>query len=296
MTRTPTDAFKEAALEHARSRGAKSTRETYAYDLQTWIDYCAITQADPTKPTLTVATAFRDLLLKTRKGLSVRRTLSALSSMYQAAVDREKPLARWNPFRKLPRPSSDLFSQTEAISDTDVRKIIEKAKDDTRDSAVLRLLYDTGLRCSSVAALVRADVVMRGETTVLRVIVKGSKRRETELPEITARALQLWIALLDRREESSPWLFPSARGEGHMHPTSINKMVAHYGKLACVDHVHPHRFRASYVTSALDAGIPLHEVQASVHHSSPVTTQRYDRGVRGGGVTDAVAKFRSEKK
>jgi len=66
------------------------------------------------------------------------------------------------------------------------------------------------------------------------------------------------------------------------------------GNEAGVKHLHPHRFRSSFVTRALDAGVALHEVQAAVGHSSPDITQRYDRGVRGRGVTLALAKFRKQ--
>lgn len=58
--------------------------------------------------------------------------------------------------------------------------------------------------------------------------------------------------------------------------------------------MHPHQFRATFITEALDAGVPLHEVQAAVHHADPRTTQRYDRGARGAGVTAALEKFRRE--
>ena len=68
-----------------------------------------------------------------------------------------------------------------------------------------------------------------------------------------------------------------------------------YGKMLGIK-VHPHSFRAAYITDALDSGLQLHEVQAAVHHADPATTLRYDRRERGAGVAAQVEKFRGMKK
>lgn len=60
--------------------------------------------------------------------------------------------------------------------------------------------------------------------------------------------------------------------------TNAAKAVARIGKRAGVEsRVHPHRLRHAFVTTALDAGVPLHDVQDSAGHADPRTTMRYNR-------------------
>jgi integrase len=49
------------------------------------------------------------------------------------------------------------------------------------------------------------------------------------------------------------------------------------GKRAGLGPVHPHMLRAGFIMAALDAGVPLREVQLAARHSDPRTTMRYDR-------------------
>ncbi len=290
-------AFARAAKEHAESRAAAGTRSLYLLDLERWLAFCKT----PEKPTLAQATRFRDQLQAKAAAQTVRRTITALSSMYEAACSRERPLATWNPFKKLPRPSADLYARTEAISERDAKAILVAAEADgsprgRRDAVILHLLYSTGLRRSSVAALRWSDRYQQS-TTRLRVVVKGGKLREVELPSSVAEHLRSWALLFGvEAMATSEFMFPSIKNPNKpITPSAINEIVRLRAKQAGLKGIHPHQFRAAYVTAALDAGVPLHEVQASVHHASPTTTLRYDRGQRGAGVTSAVAKHRAKK-
>lgn len=288
--------FERAAREHAMSRNAKGTRYLYGRDLEAWLEFCEKKRRSPARPTLAIASMFRDELAKTQKPLTIRRTLAALSAMYGEAVEREKPLATWNPFKRLPRPQADAYARTEALSSKEAISLIGAAGADPgklgkRDLAILWLLYDTGLRRSSISALRQSDRFLRESRTLIYVTVKGGKRREVEVPDDAARALSEWLAILGPHE----FVFPSRCGRS-LTPSAINKIVNLRARQVGLKGIHPHRFRASYVTSALDAGIPLHDVQASVHHVDPLTTLRYDRGARGLGVSTKVSNHREQKR
>lgn len=287
--------FEKAARAHAASRAAIGTRALYQRDLDRWLAWCVKQKADPTKPKLADATAYRDELQSNEKPLTVRRKLAALSSMYEAAINQERPLATWNPWRKLPRPPADMYARTEALSTEECELLLDAAKieaDGGCAHTMLLLMYETGLRRASVASLRRDDVIVREGKTVARVTVKGGKYREVELPPRAAAALRYWGNVCPIK---NAYVFPDKNGNA-IDPRTINKILNHIAAVAGVAHAHPHRFRASYATVALDAGVPLHEVQASMHHSSPDITQRYDRGRRGGGVSDLVAEFRKGKR
>jgi site-specific recombinase XerD len=289
--------FELAAREHANSRGAKGTRKLYLSDLDRWLTWCAKHGHDAAAPTLAAASAFKDELLETQAALTVRRTLAALAAMYAHAVSAEHPLATWNPWKRVPRPSADNYSPTEAITRADVQKIVDVAARDrtptgVRDVAVLWILYETGLRRSSVASLRRDKVIRREDKTVVKVLVKGAKYVESSLGDESCAALEAWLAIAPE----SPHVFPAMRGSKALHASAINKIIYARAKAAGVKGAHPHRFRAAFATESFDAGIPLHEIQAAMHHAGPGVTGRYDRGKRGGGVVDALSEYRKRAK
>jgi integrase len=285
-------AFESYARAHIASRSARGTRDLYAADFNRWLRFCRDNELDPTRPKLEDATAFRNELQSKQKSLTVRRTLASLSSIYSAVLDQEIPLAAWNPFKRLPRPSGDAYSRTEALSTEESEAIIAATAEEWRNRAILLILYETGLRRASVASLRKSDLIRRDGKLIARVVIKGGKYREVEVPDRARIALANWFRSVD---PESAYVFPALRSNGSIIPSAINKILLNYAKKAGVKHAHPHRFRAAYATAALDAGVPLHEVQASLHHADPKTTLRYDRGVRGTGVSEAVANFRRQK-
>ncbi len=285
--------FERAARAHIASRGSSGTRELYGADLKRWMEFCNNHGYDLETPTLAAATEYRDELLKTFADLTVRRILSALSSMYDAA-------GIFSPFKSakhLQRPQADQIGITKEFTDDEARKLIAAADDEhtrlgMRDAAVMQILYDTGLRISPVVKMKRSQLFDRDGQRVLTTKVKKKGRVEQVLPSTSMDRLDKWLGLV----ADSDYVFPATRGRGPVTRSAISKRMVIYGKRVGIEEAHPHRFRVTYITAALDAGLPLNEVQAAVHHSDPKTTQRYDRGVRGAGVAEAVAKFRSGKK
>jgi integrase len=149
------------------------------------------------------------------------------------------------------------------------------------------------MRITSVTSLEREQVRVRGDgSRALLVKVKKKGRVEVELPTSSAEALDQWLA----RAPESKYVFPALRGKGALTRRAISQRLTEYGRRTGVKNAAPHRFRATYITEAFDAGVPLNEIQAAVHHSDPNSTQRYDRGVRGAGVAGSVSKFRNERK
>lgn len=285
--------FERAARAHIASRGSKGTRALYGADLESWLEHCAESNIDPDGPSLEAATSFRDTLKGQLSAQTVRRVLSALSSMYEAAG-----LPNMFSGKRLQRPPADEVALTREFSEEEAQAILKAAEADTsnvgiRDTAILRLLYDTGLRVSSVVEMKRNRIFRRGvdgqQVALARVKKKGLV--EVELPEASAKALVHWLEVAPE----SDWVFPSVRSPNQPIACSVvNKRLLVYGAQAGVPHAHPHRFRATLITRALDLGIPLNQVQAAVHHADPKTTLRYDRGARGTGVANAVAESRKK--
>lgn len=302
----PQDDFVSRARQVIALRRSPRTREAYNEDLDRWLEFCASTGADPQNPPGVAITTFRDHLIASFAPASVRRILAALSSTY-SGLRKLGGGVQLNPFDPdvLPWPMAPAGGHTPAVAAEDAEAMIalceeeSKQNDDVsiaknalRDAAILRLLYDTGLRRASVAGLLRVNIRKEGRRVLLRVVVKGGKEEEVSLPEITASALNTWLKV----NGDSPYVFPASRGGSHLHPNVLNRILTERGNQAGVEHVHPHAFRASFVTAAYDTGLPEHEIQGSVHHSDPKVTRMYDRRARGLGVAEAVAEQRGKRK
>jgi len=285
--------FERAARALIASRAASGTRALYTNDLRDWLDHCRQHKVPPNDPAPEAATAYRDALQARYAPLTVRRVLAALSKMYRAAVGARS--AAWNPFDgdALPRPPSDRFVRTEAVSDEDAGRILSATgADETaagkRDKVLLSLLYDTGMRRAEAAKLKRANVVEREGRIAVGFYGKGGKWHEVTLPAKTADLLTTWMT------HGHDFIFPNRSKTGPINVATVNKILTRRMKEAGVTGVHPHQFRAAFITVALDE-MELHEVQAAVGHADPRMTLRYDRRQRGQGVADKVAEMRNKK-
>jgi integrase/recombinase XerD len=210
-----------------------------------------------------------------------------------------------NPFKpkRLPRPPADDVAVTQPFTKAEATALLMKVDEEMlgvakgatsiigmRDRAIVRLLYDTGMRVSTVCSM-RRDALREVEGRLFLITtVKKRGRVEVALPMTSSAVLEAWLEIAP----PSPWVFPAKKK--HVTRGAVLERLIEYGRRAGVKDPSPHRFRAAYITEALDSGLALHEVQAAVHHADPKTTQRYDRGVRGTGVSQALAKFREEKK
>lgn len=284
--------FETKAEEHIASRGSADTRALYRGDLASWLELCRELGADPDKPSLVTAVEFRDRLAARTMPATVRRVLSALCGMYEV-------FGGENPFRgrRLQRPPADLSANTEIFKLGQVDRLIAEAASVTpplglRDVAFIQLLYGTGLRVSTVCSLLRANLRRHADGSMtLMTTTKKSGIVEVGVPSAAAEALRLWFLVAP----PSKYVFPSRSLDRPLKRHAIAGRLAAYAKRAGIENASPHMFRASYITEALDAGVPLIEVQAAVHHSSPNMTQRYDRGARGLGVASKLEEFRNKK-
>lgn len=280
--------FESAAREHIASRGSKETRGIYLGDLTKWLVFCELEKVDPDAPPFTAAVKFRDQLVEKYADASTRRILSAISAMYDAA-------GLFNHFkssRRLHRPPKDDHAVTQVFTEEEMQKLLNVAERvNLRDRALFQVLYDTGMRVSQAASMLRESLVKEGEHTVLVSKVKKRGRIKTVIPPSSMEWIASWLEIAP----ASKYVFPADRGRGPVTRQTVGRHLRAYAEEVSVKKAKAHRFRATYITTALDAGVPLHEVQASVQHSSPAMTLRYDRGVRGEGVVEAVAKFRRDK-
>lgn len=143
------------------------------------------------------------------------------------------------------------------------------------EGAAISLLALLGLRNVEVCNVRIEDYAetMRGHR-VLHVIGKGNKAETMPLPVPVLRSLD--AAAAGRTE--GPLLLRPWADDAPMTPAALRALVARVAKRAGIERrVLPHELRHSMITNALDAGVPLRDVQVAARHSDPRLTARYDR-------------------
>jgi len=145
-----------------------------------------------------------------------------------------------------------------------------------RDSAVLELLYATGIRVSELCGL-NAAHLDQGRRTI-RVRGKGDKERTVPIGVPALRAVNRWLDA-GRPEvataASGPALFLGVRG-GRLDPRTARRIVhERLREAGTTRDTGPHGIRHSTATHLLEGGADLRSVQEILGHSSPATTQIY---------------------
>jgi integrase/recombinase XerC len=146
-----------------------------------------------------------------------------------------------------------------------------------RDTAIMELLYATGIRVSELCGLDIDDVDESRRT--IRVFGKGAKERVVPFGVPAERAIRRWRGAAGRpvvaRGSSGRALFLGARG-GRLDPRTARRVV--HERIAAagfVPDVGPHGLRHTAATHLLEGGADLRSVQEMLGHSSLATTQIY---------------------
>jgi integrase/recombinase XerC len=141
-----------------------------------------------------------------------------------------------------------------------------------RDSAVIELLYGSGLRVAELCGLRPPDLDLRdGRVTVWG---KGDKQRWVPMSEPSVEAVRAWLAdgrvhLLGERSPADA-AFLNRRG-GRLTPRDVRRILDRRAS----DPTHPHALRHTFATHLLDGGADLRAVQELLGHADLATTQLY---------------------
>lgn len=140
-----------------------------------------------------------------------------------------------------------------------------------RDKAIMEFLYSTAVRVSELTLLNRED--MQFITKDVVVFGKGSKERTVYLNDRTNLYMREYLT---SRVDDNPALFVSQnKPYGRLSKAGIEDIIARTGRRAGVQKAHPHRFRRTSITNALNRGMPLQEAMLLAGHAKPETTMRY---------------------
>ena len=267
----PQGAYLLAAGFLARYDGA--TRTAYALDLRAYFDWCARHGIDPVAVTRPMVELYVRWMLEDRRyaKATAARRLSTVSGLYRfAVIDGVLPA---NPAAYVRRPQRSEESQTLGLSHLQLEAMLARSRDTSAtDHALIVLLGLLGLRVGEACAANIEDLGMEHGHRVLLVHGKGGKNILMPLPPAVARAIDLVVGT----RATGPIL--RTRTGARMDRHAATRIVRRIAKTAGIQRrVHPHVLRHAFVTTMLDAGVPLRDAQIAARHADPRTTTRYDR-------------------
>jgi integrase/recombinase XerC len=220
----------------------------------------------------------RDCMRRKWSRSYVRLTFAALRSFYKFLIKREGHLR--NPLTEiqLPKPQKSLpvslsVAQVDELVGVPVRAERHKQAPEwaaARDTAILELLYGSGLRLSELAALNVEDL----DTSLPTIRVMGKGRKERVLP-VGDVALQAIKEYMDQAQVHSGPLFLNKQRQ-RIGRRSIWVIVKQRSKETSIPfEISPHKLRHSFAGHLLDNGANLRSVQILLGHESLNTTQLY---------------------
>jgi integrase len=185
----------------------------------------------------------------------------------------EEELLEHSPAAHVRRPRLDYESHATGLDRNELGALLVAAGlGQPAEHALVSLLALNGLRVSeATGANVENLGIERGHRTLV-ITRKGGKGVTIPLAPRTARAIDLAVG---ERVDGPIFLTPEGQRLDRHGAARIVRRVAL--RAGITKPVGPHTLRHAFITAALDAGVPLRDVQEAASHADPRTTMRYDR-------------------
>ena len=247
------------------------TREAYTLDLRQYTSWCAQHGLHLfTAKRADIECFGRDMEANGRARATIARRLCTVAGFYRYAV--EEDLLEQSPAAHVRRPRLDYDSHVVGLDRNEVGALVAAGLGTAAEQALISLLAINGLRISEALGANIDDLGLERGHRTLTVLRKGGKLVTIPLAPRTARAIDLAIG-----ERLEGPIFRRADRE-RMDRHCAGRIVRRVAKRAGLDkQISPHTLRHAFITAALDAGVPLRDVQEAASHADPRTTMRYDR-------------------
>jgi len=158
----------------------------------------------------------------------------------------------------------------EVYSDETI-ELIKQSITNKRDLAIIEILMSTGIRVGELVKLNILDIDFENKECV--VLGKGNKQRKVYFDAKTKIHLKQY---LDSRRDDNPALFVSLlKPYNRLEISGVEIMLRKIGRKIGADKVHPHKFRRTLATKAIDKGMPIEQVQHLLGHAKIDTTLEY---------------------
>lgn len=195
---------------------------------------------------------------------NIRRVISSLFSWLEA-----EDYVFKSPVRRIKKIKAPMNIKP-VISDEELETMRDGCET-SRDLAIVDLLSSTGMRVGELVKLDRSDIDLAGRQCVVK--GKGGKERRVYFDARTKVHLQEY---LDSRADQNQALFVSlCKPEKRLEISGVELRLRELGRHLGISRVHPHKFRRTMATRAIDKGMPIEQVQVLLGHSKIDTTLCY---------------------
>ena len=161
-------------------------------------------------------------------------------------------------------------SVKEVYSEETIELLRQNVKN-KRDLAIIDILYSTGMRVGELVRLNINDIDFENKECV--VLGKGNKQRKVYFDAKTKIHIQQYLEI---RKDNNDALFVSLiKPYKRLEISGIEIALRKIGKKVGINKVHPHKFRRTLATKAIDKGMPIEQVQHLLGHSKIDTTLEY---------------------
>lgn len=195
---------------------------------------------------------------------NIRRILSSFFSWLE-----EENFILKSPMRRIHKIKTD-----KVIKETYSDEMLEVMRDNVtnlRDLAIIDLLSSTGMRVGELVKLNIADIDFENRECI--VFGKGSKERPVYFDARTKIHLKNYIS---SRKDDNPALFVTLnKPYERLQISGVEIRLRELGRSLGIRKVHPHKFRRTMATRAIDKGMPIEQVQQLLGHSKIDTTMHY---------------------
>ncbi len=252
------------------ARYSGRTLEAYRHDLRGFFQWASDVNLDVLDASRPHIELYRTSLEE--RGLAastIDRRLSTVCGFYRCAQIDER--VQSNPAQYVRRPQVHA-SDARGMDRSELGTFLFAAEQSDPDHAALAVLLGlNGLRVSEACATDVEDLGFERGHRTLRIVGKGNKPAIIPLVPRTARTIDMAVG-----ERCEGPIVRRRDGE-RLDRRTAHRWVRSIGKRAGLGAVHPHMLRAAFIMAALDAGVPLRDVQVAARHADPRTTTIYDR-------------------
>lgn len=195
---------------------------------------------------------------------NVRRILSSFFSWLE-----DEDYIIKSPIRRIHK-----IKTSKVVRETYSDETIEKLRDgcvEIRDLAMIDFLTSTGVRVGELVRLNKNDINFEDRSCI--VFGKGSKEREVYFDARTKLHLEKYLSM---RNDKNPALFVSLLAPyNRLEISGVEIRLRKLGNDLELQRVHPHKFRRTMATKAIDKGMPIEQVQRLLGHAKIDTTLQY---------------------
>lgn len=195
---------------------------------------------------------------------NVRRNISSFFSWLE-----EEDYILKSPMKRIHKIKTKTVVKS-TISDEGIEKLRDGCKE-KRDLAMIDLLYSTGIRVGELVNLNVDDIDLEGRECI--VYGKGDKERRVYFDAKAKVHLKEYI---EHRKDNNKALFVTLDAPyDRLKISGVEIRLRNLGRKLQLERIHPHKFRRSMATRAIDKGMPIEQVQKILGHSQIDTTMQY---------------------